>query len=876
MPIQDVASGIPFAGCYVQRFSSTFGINSSPTTVELTLVPGDPNSQHDINGDSTGGIPVTGFNPDVCPGYITGIEIGAFKFVGIITQDEENFGTAGKTNTVRISDPRVLFDNVQIVLDSRLNIDHDYIALSGLSNYLDVFHYYTDNVEADKNAIGISYRKVRDFLSNSGYINLYGRPCTLSFSSGFLDYASGINEDGIPIWYRLPAASLSLSALLNKVSEDFNKDYYAHIDYDSWILDPTGMLVVNINHINRNEANDLSGINTIISGAINDGVMISYKRGRELRTDPVTTAMVGPQLTYWSTPNHASSEIRRFWGFTHYGIALTTAHNSNQGIVLLDHIVGKKSSNIASTVNVVGKIYQKSANSTGIYPPLITSVTINTNISGYLASDTLLRASLYSKEAWESVLFKENETFAKQIGIPRQRFRTGPEYDDLIDSLAVTGVPFGRLGITLSIIGSGITDRDDQTEALISAVYEATKSVSEQHYGKSWLVKLDSSNWIKQETFEGTELFPTIEFEIADAAWSQGFGGGAYPYNITNHELLHQYNNPLFKDSFGRIRAFVSLVDYNDLTDGYIVGDFPYSIDTSNISPDQMFIEQGDKLVLPISVTHYNLYPASGIVELPIPIEGLVSTSGYDDKVAFYQFLKYMEYTDDQIEEYLLLDKVDDNSAFGLAPPRLPYILSVQENYGIHIPLQSNVSKYGPFISSGSVPGGLQLIEDDNLAPWIYGSVTGLNEAGKQSVISSNNTIHKVISADLSLAGLPDYNIGDNIGDTSNITALSLQLGTDGLITNYTVRTFVLPPFKTTKMLQDKIGSILLQTQKNTKELVDLDKVKDTDEKPSTQYVRPSQINPKQKIKDKNRVEPPLQWFLGNMFPDASGGLIIL
>jgi len=876
MPVQDIASGIPFAGCYVQRFSSTFGVNNSPTTVELTLVPGNPNSSHDIDGDSTGGVPVTGFDPVVSPGYVTGVKIGAFEFVGMVSQDEENWGANGLTYTVRLTDPRVVFDNVSLVLDSSSNISHDYISLSGLSNYLNIFHYYANNIQADKNSIGVPFKKIREYLVNSGIINLYGHKCMLSFSSGFLDYATGSNDIGIPTWYRIPANTLSLSTLLNKVSEDFNKDYYAHINYSEWLSDPTGILIININHINRSEAVDLDAINTFISGAMDDGTLISYKRGREIRTDPTITTMLGHPLTYWSTPNHASNEIKRFWGFTHHGIALTTDHDSESGVILLDHIVGRKAQNITSTIPVAGTIYHKRPNSSGIYPPSITGTVVSTNISGYYASDTLMRASLFSKESWESVLHKENSSFAQQIGITRNRFRTGPEYDQLVTDLNGSGVPLGRFGITLSIIGSGISDRDDQTEALIAAVYEATKSVAEQHYGRTWMVKLDDSDWINTASFEGTELFPLIEFEVSDAAWSQGFGGGVYPYNITNHELLHQYNNPAFKDSLGRIKSFVSLVDYNDNDDGYIVGDFPYPIDTSNIPPDQMFIEQGNKLVLPITVTQYNLYPASGIVEFPFPIEGLVNTTGYDDKTAFHEFLQYMEYTTAQITGHQLIDKIDDNSAFGLAPPRLPYMLSVQENYGLHIPLRSNIQTYGPFISSGTVPGGLQLIEDSNLAPWTYGSITGLNVAGQQNVLSSNNTIGKVVSADLSLAGLPELNLGDIIGDSSSITSLAVQLGAEGLTTNYTIRTFVLPPFKTTKVLQDKIASILLDSKQHTKDIIDLDKVINTKDDKSGQYIRPSQIDSKTKIKDKNRVEPPVEFMVLNLFPDASGGLIIL
>jgi hypothetical protein len=56
MALQDITQPIIILGTYVQNFACNFGINSSPTTVSLTLVEPDSNniSAEDISWGATG------------------------------------------------------------------------------------------------------------------------------------------------------------------------------------------------------------------------------------------------------------------------------------------------------------------------------------------------------------------------------------------------------------------------------------------------------------------------------------------------------------------------------------------------------------------------------------------------------------------------------------------------------------------------------------------------------------------------------------------------------------------------------------------------------------------------------------------------------
>ena len=76
----------------------------------------------------------------------------------------------------------------------------------------------------------------------------------------------------------------------------------------------------------------------------------------------------------------------------------------------------------------------------------------------------------------------------------------------------------------------------------------------------------------------------------------------------------------------------------------------------------------------------------------------------------------------------------------------------------------------------------------------------------------------------MTLAGLPIFNLGANVGDNSNITSISFQVGQEGLVTNYSLRTFAVPPGKPSKLLTDKISEVYNETHKNKKDIVNLNK----------------------------------------------------
>jgi len=779
---QNITSPTILLSGYLQRLSATLGLNSSPTTFEFDLVT-ENDQAFDFNS--------------AYPGKLLSFTLGSLKFGGIIQGWTENFGQNGKTYSVRAADPRFLFGNIP------LNLNGQGLSTGiALDNYFNVFRYYGSPQEADCTKDGMTFSKIRNFLSTTGIINAYGNKFLLQFSSGFMDSSGSVNPSGIPYWYRINASEISLEQLLQQVSQDFGMDYYAEVDYTNF--NPTGTLnTLYIKHIYRNTLSDPSEISGFVVNARNSGVLTSYKRGQELRTDPTTSIALGPSVEYWGFPQ--STDIQCYWGKTSDGTAITKSTSFLSGVILLDHITGSGSQWINSTISLPTVTISKTPQ--GVYPPRLIKAATTITVSGYYASSNVMRAALFNQESWEEVLTSEQPVFASGLGMQRERFLRANDF-------AVTNSGI-RNSIAMTVLGYQITDRDPLREEVVRAVYDATRRTAEQYWGKSWLLTVDSSTWYNNGDYDSSELVPRLEFEASDSAWSEP--GRSLPSGVTlNHAVLSSTNNPVFRDEVGKIKSFLSIPNFRTQVDNT---NFPYPVDLSNYERENFLVEQNSKLVVPVSLEKYDKNPTQFIANLSFPIEGVTSGTIYKGNKYYYDFLKYAGFTNQNIKDYNMLQNIDENLKYGLASPRLfapPYSSDI---YGFFIALRRTEKNFGGFIASGIRCGGIRIIQDSSLAPWTYGGVSGFNTAGTTLVNRSIADSTVIDSADLNIAGLPPFNLADSVATSSQITSASCQFGPDGFSTNYSIRTFAVPANKLSKVLFDKITNIYTGFARQGKEI---------------------------------------------------------
>lgn len=858
MALQDIRTPIVFGGAFVTRLSSSFGINSEPTSVELELVSPTTPTPSDI---AMGAVGINVSN--LLPGTTTGIAIGAFKFVGLIQNQTEQYSQAGRTYSVKLADPRIVLDNVPLILDKVLPV-----ATTGCPNILNNLNYHGSPKAADLTSQGTTFAKIRDYLSASGTtVLLYNQRYRFQFDSNFQN--TGI----IPNWYRIPNNTTNINNLLQEVSNAVGYDYYAYVDYDSYVANnTTGVIIFKM--INRNQASGQTAINNMITGYTTSGILISYNKGQELRNDPNLAVVLGGNLAQWSAPTVSHGVTidgcQTYWGehddgsaLFHYGTPNSVftpdgIYNYNtpeereelgMGIVLLNHIVGDYAEAQFTTYGLAEVTYekiqvQKVASSTGSYPPRINRTVSVGSETGYYPTSNMLRCALISQEAWEAATWHDMNFFAKYVlGMQRSRIYEADEFIYAATGLAAALGPTVddiRHKLNIIYVGSGVTDRSENSRKFISAVYDATKVAADQYYGRTWIADLPTSVYLSSGSYDASEFVPQIEYTIADSAWSQtGFN---VPSGVGNHSTLQTTINTNFRSEEGNIRSFCSLENWEDVggVNGYFV--FPDSISsvalgslpisTNNLDKSKCIIDQGGNLCVPITCTQYKMAPDRAIITMDQTIEGLMPLSGTFASQPYIckpevshmmHFLMAMGYYPSDIMDFGLAYRAGDNESLGIAPPRITKIVSDGTDTGFFIPINYTYKNYGPFtFASGDRFGGVNLIEDPSLVPATYGSANNFYEAGSLLSQKAVSTATYIDSADFALAGLPLFNIGDPI-DSAAITSLTMQLGVQGLITNYGLRTFALSNVKVNKRLNDKIIKAFLGSPGKQQEFVVID-----------------------------------------------------
>lgn len=120
-------------------------------------------------------------------------------------------------------------------------------------------------------------------------------------------------------------------------------------------------------------------------------------------------------------------------------------------------------------------------------------------------------------------------------------------------------------------------------------------------------------------------------------------------------------------------------------------------------------------------------------------------------------------------------------------------VRAYQPNYA-YIPVRSRYNRYGPVFSTNLGPesqGKIQIIQDDGFAPWEFGGASLMIAAMQLKVDNASSLQREIFSANISVENLPIYNIGQSLGQNSNISQISINFSDSGATTSYSLQTFV-------------------------------------------------------------------------------------
>lgn len=803
MAQQDITSPINFGGGYVTRFNTGLGFNSSPSTVDLdVVVPNDGVFQSGL----------------LTPGNISGISVGALNFVGIVQSWQKSKSRAGIIHSVKMADPRIIFNDITVIMNGtgpQLPIAPYLTNGSGVYNIINVYNVFGNDYDADYNENGMSWNNIKYALENtSGYVNCYNKRFYLDFDSGW----------DAPQYLRFNGQTTSLSSLLDTVSKNLGIEYYAYIDPTTYVPSTGVVSTIVIKSINRaSDATVATDIDTLITNYENSGLMMSYVRGRELRSGPTQIIVQGSNYNYMYNTTASFPCFGRLGN----GSLLTLANNAStpsefgayspdaaerfKGIVVLDDIQTEDPNEFIGLPQLAinGKTRYMTG---GTYPPTVFDDVINNEPYGYLPTENIMRAALFSRESWETILYLEDPTFASAIGISGLFIKPTGDLVRLAGFRVNSqgGVKENKDGFRFESMGTGVLTRSERQEALISLVYDKTRDIADNYYGKQFVVPLPLGTIsVGSTTGYGTSLNYRHGYRVVDAAWHEN----------ANANLRKSGSEKLRNDD-GRHKAHVVIDKITDLLAPNDVilnagSNFVYGTDTlvynySNID-ESNYILSGAVMYMAINVEQDSTNSSRAIVTLDSP---LLFADFDDPKIptSFIHFWRCVGLPDSAID--ILAKWPEYYDMFGMAPQRVVYF---PETY---IPIENQLKQYGPFIAGTGTPGGTAYIVDDSLNPWTYGGFAGMNMAGTGIAYAALADKHIIDNTSFTLAGLPLYNLGDIIGDSSNINQLSLNFGADGLSTNYAAQTYANPFVKYVRQADRNLQRVQYLTNKFEKDKI--------------------------------------------------------
>lgn len=599
-----VTQPLAFLNAAVTGFTSNFGFNSSPSTLNVSLV-------NDTEINTIGFVEDGGIGEGNTPGVFAYLEVDNsndnfdnFTFGGLIQSWTKSSGTSGTSYEVVLSDPRVLFAGIPVV--TSLNS----LGSSTNNNIMDFLGYYNGNIiNAGWTPEGFKWSKFKSLMEN-WVGRFYGTDYRFAFDASF----------NVPNNYIIDIQDTTLDALMGNVVANNGLDYFIRATpfYSAGgnpLLEAESqtLLYVLITFYGINRRTQIGGdelLNDEFEAFINQNsdTLISHTFGRELRVDPNNVVIWGEKKheMYSNSANGSdrSYDPRPIYNEFADGNITDRPFVNLETLVFgdftdynqLPHWPFEARSLTVSTVTI-GEDPEYKKQRLLMWTP------------GYFVDEYILRAALYSQEAWETAVW-----YTYKDGIRRERLlnnilavdsfdmyplnlgqhisdffngNTPKTILDLLDqgyiNLDASTIP-ERLGITrpplnraypdtVFNVTAGANIEPDEVikfkEQLREAIFQETLKVANGFYGKKFIVRLPDSNIIdtlkdsagsNPIVYEYLSKRHEIEYAVADSAWVEPT---EVPFIIKNNE------NNIYQAPDGKYKPLIildidNLRKYND------------------------------------------------------------------------------------------------------------------------------------------------------------------------------------------------------------------------------------------------------------------------------------------------------------------------
>jgi len=733
---------VNFLGAYLKSISASLGLTSSPGTANITLVE-----------DECVSPPILFIPPKI--GSFQSVTVGKLKFAGVITQYRKDISNiSGRVINVNMSDVREIMGSVPMILAPGFRAAS--VGLDGTGcSILDIIGAYDDFQNtginlSGWNQSGIEYERIALALKG-GNLNLPGLPLPFKVervSATVFDevYVFDLTEVSAKVnnGHRINTNLTSIADFIQDLAQNNSFDWYV----DAVRINPT-KIEVTIRIIDRSV----------------DNIDINLDAFLQSNEDKVQTASSGVELR-----NEVACSIL-------YGAPVESLRKSN--------VLGMANDPI--------------------------DLTEEDGTDAYFMIEEEMRVVLGGLHAWTAWV-KQNGDF--------DRYTISTRVVKPIYTIEDGNDPLNQMGAA-SIYGDILANEEDRKKQ--NKIYEKLKGHAEATYGKRF-------------------LFNTIiDVDYIDGAWTFDAVAGGITSNIggslTALDAASKNVNPneYFRNPDGKTRCYVEFSSAGEnplfagalgifaITKGFAVGKVkgaPQALEMEkqqwNVSAYSIEADKANYLVdAPQSATQPDRLFVAGTIEKDNNVVRIESPVVFDSPEVFIRQRKLTERADDEDEKKQAArkKKTAEDIAFGGAGEDekkrevrvlgvirggfASYIQNDGASYqpiAVYVPTRDRFLRYGPVFSSNIGPasqGRVEILQDDGFAPWEFGGSTVMIDAMQFKVDNASSSVKEVQSADITIEGFPTLSIGDSLGMNSNISQISVNIGDNGVTTQYKLQSFV-------------------------------------------------------------------------------------
>jgi len=775
MPIVTSFNQTRFLGASIASFSTQLGWNEQVTSLTISLVEDTSTATTKrvwatYSGDTL--TPLSAFTTTTSADTFAPPSLGSpihfrfddFIFNGVLQSWEKKNDFNGIYYECTVHGATEILSAVQLIIGGYSG------GISAIPNLINAYGYYEAAAYGTSQVneagmpwaplTGLGLKSAIDGLINT-VTSAYSGKMWLKGQRYCIDLS---NLPATPYYYRIGGNNVNLLEVITQVCQDAGFDYYADIVYNyGTALDNTdaNSPVITFKTVSRQAIPDLNLLKNFVDARTDAG---NKSRGREFRNEETIAFMVGGQQERLYTqylaldPNPALNTIWPYWGVDAQGNAIISSGINDANTFTLD---------------------TRQVNCSGV------GATYTCNVGE-------IRSALADMDSWMSYINITNPTRATTLGIAG-RLNMGADLSGILTS--------GR-GTALNLANTDIKfvdmSKDDVKQEGILNLYTFLEGLGKEYYGKKFMVRLNNLPEPFQITSEPETNRTIMSYEPTDAGYLDQANWllGNRPLNFP---ALYE---DMFTTDEGKWEPFVYFQNASGL-------------DLKNISPEDCIVYNynssatGTILYLKTSIEPFFVFGNAAtssdpraILTLPGSVNARVAASGetWGPAQLLCKAIIQAEGGDPVGGTPTAAQKakankfVKENGTNSAAYFPYDYGAEAQAPLAAVVPLRDNLRTYGPWFAAGAAASGggkVRFEQNTELVPWNFNGYTFLDNAGNAQIVNICANQQEAEMGRVELVGSPITQLGDAlVSGGPNVTGMDMNIGTQGVSTTYTLRTY--------------------------------------------------------------------------------------